>query len=470
MAYNAVMERPGTKTVYRLSVALIWALAVWNVWLARGLFIDGSHALLNMMFDDGYALFYKSRETLMAVTQTPAALAILLGVTDSHLLGRLLSVGLFFLPTAYYHLCLSKARQDPALLGAVLLAIAVVYMPTNFFAMGEYNTIMPAMLFVALVVATAQRPTTADGALLLGTALILLRSYDTMLAFGPLAAFMLAWRLNAFGGRGPHVGFLLGYELYLGAALLFVAGASQSALSLLSLLGEQPQGQLLETLTGMSLSGTNVQFVLPLAAIVIVTLAGIVLPRLLEGRALYLAAGLLLVLLALCPLMWLTADGTGRPLARAHYHTRIVSGLVVAAIITASWLYAARPGWAPRALAVLSQVKGGRNLMLFGLAALLASLPADIQLSELWRRSVVVFQQTIASRPGLIDVHETPFAREPYNQMVETWTLASQSVVLRRTFRDGMIVPPRDFTGWQFFDGNAHMATKAERYLWRGEP
>lgn len=464
------MERPGTKTVYRLSVVLIWALAVWNVWLARGLFIDGSHALLTMMFSHGYALFYASRETLMAVTQTPAAVAILLGVTDTHLLGRLLSAGLFFVPTAYYHLCLHKARHDPALLGAVLLTIAVVYLPTSFFAMGEYNTIMPAMLFVALVVATAQRPTTADGALLVGTALILMHSYDTMLAFGLLAAAMLAWRMSTFGGRGPGIGFHLGYELYLGATLLFMAAATQALFSLMSLLGEQPQGQLVETVVGMRLFWTNVQFVLPLGAIVIVAIAGLVSPRLLEGRGLYLAAGVLLVLLALCPLMWLTADGTGRPLARSHYHTRIVSGFVAAAIVIAIWLYAARPGWAPRALATLSQARGGRNLMLFGLAAFLASLPADIQLSELWRRSVIEFQKTIASRPGLIDERDTPFAREPYNQMVETWTLASQSMVLRRSFNDGLIVPSRDFTGWQFFDGYAHMVTKADRYLWGHKP
>jgi hypothetical protein len=299
---------------------------------------------------------------------------------------------------------------------------------------------------------------------------LLLRSYDTMLAFGPLAAAMLAWRLKNSSERGSRVELRLGCDLCLGAALLFIAAASQSVLSLLSLLGEQPQGQLLETLTGMSLSGTNVQFVLPLGAVVIVTLAGLVFPRLLEGRAVYLVAGILLVLLALCPLMWLTADGTGRPLARSHYHTRIVSGFVLAAIIIAIWLYAARPGWAPRALAVLSHSTGGRNLMIFGFAAFLASLPADIQLSELWRRSVVVFQQTIGSRPGLIDVRDTTFAREPYNQMVETWTLASQSLVMRRSFRDGLVVPSRDFSGWQFFVANAHAPTRADRFLWDSKP
>lgn len=461
------MKRPSTITVYRVAVVLIWALAAWNVWLSRGLFIDGSHALLFMMFHGGYALFYESRETLMAVTQTPAATAILLGVTDTHLLGRLLSAGLFCVPTAYYHLCLHKARQDPALLGAVLLAIATVYVPTSFFAMGEYNTVMPAMLSVALVAATARRPTVLDGALLAVTALILMRSYDTMLAFGLLASAVLCWRLKAFSGRGTDGGLHLGYELYLGAALLFFAAATQSLLSLLSLIGEQPQGQLVETVTGMRLFWTNVQFVLPLAAIMVVAIAGLAVPGLLRGRALYLGAGFLLILLALCPLMWLTADGTGRPLARSHYHSRIVAGFVMAAIIITIWLYAARPGWAPRALAVLSQSANGRRLMLFGFAAFFAALPADVQLSELWRRSVNVFQETMASRPGLIDVRNTPFAREPYNQMVENWTLASQSVVMRRSFSDGIIVPARDFTEWQFYNGHAHhSATKADRFLW----
>jgi hypothetical protein len=105
--------------------------------------------------------------------------------------------------------------------------------------------------------------------------------------------------------------------------------------------------------------------------------------------------------------------------------------------------------------------------MLFGLAAFLAALPADVQLSELWRRSVAVFQESMASRPGLIDVRDTPLAREPYIQMIENWTLASQSIVMRRSFADGIVVPPRDFLGWQFYNGYAHhSATKADRFLW----
>ncbi|MEE3603629.1 hypothetical protein QO158_29915, partial [Pseudomonas aeruginosa] len=130
------------------------------------------------MHNGGYALFYDSRQTLMAVTQTPAALALKLGVTDTHLLGRLLSAGLFFVPTAYYHASLARVRHDPALLGAVILTITVVFLPTSFFIMGEYNTILPAILFVAVLAATSQRPSVGDGIILVITALMLLRSYE----------------------------------------------------------------------------------------------------------------------------------------------------------------------------------------------------------------------------------------------------------------------------------------------------
>ena len=55
-----------------------------------------------------------------------------------------------------------------------------------------------------------------------------MRSYDTMLAFGLLASALLCWRLKAFSGRGKGVDLHLGYELFLGAALLFLAAATQA--------------------------------------------------------------------------------------------------------------------------------------------------------------------------------------------------------------------------------------------------
>jgi hypothetical protein len=450
------MTGGSTTAVYRMAAVLIWALAIWHSWLARGLFADGSAALLYMMHDGGYALFYDSRQTLIAVTQTPAAVALRLGVSDTHLLARLLSVGLFFVPTAYYHACLHRARRDPALLGAVLLAIAVVFLPTSFFILGEYNTILAAVLFAAVVLATADRPTAGDAAMLIVTAAILMRSYETMLVFGPLVAGLIVWRLRLWAERA-WAAWLHGL-----AALLFIASAG---FSLQSILGPHVPGHVHETLAGIGLFWTNLQFILPLAALVVVALAGLVAPRLLESRGLYLFAGILLVMLALCPLLWL-GDGAMRPFPKAHYHSRMVAGVVAAAIALSVWLYALDAAWGPRALALLSRADNGRRLMLFGLAALLAALPADLLLSELWRRSVVNFQATIAARSGLIAVEETAFGREPYRHLVEDWALSSESLALRRRPGDGVVVPPRGFAHWQFLDATKPWITNIDGFRW----
>ena len=450
------MTQAGTTAVYRIAAALIWALAIWHSWLARGLFVDGSAALLMMMHKGGYALFYDTRQTLMTVTQTPAAVALMLGATDTHLLARLLSVGLFFVPTAYYHASLWRARHDPALMGAVVLAIAVVFLPTSFFIMGEYNTILAAVLFAVLVLATADRPTLGDGAMLILTALVLMRSYETMLAFGLLVAGLAVWRLR-ISGRRDAASLLLGV-----AAALFLASAG---LSLQAMVGPHAPGHLRETLNGIRWFWANLQFVLPLAALLIVALAGLLAPRLLESPRLYLLPALLLALLALSPLLWL-GDGTLRPYAKGHYHSRMVASMVTAAIAIAIWLYALRSASAPKALVVLARPDNGRRLMLFGLAALVAALPADILLSELWRRSVLVFQDTIAARPGLIPVEETAFNRDPYRYLIEDWALSSESLALRRNPRDGIIMPPRGFAHWQFIDATKPWITNIDRFRW----
>ena len=447
----------GTTAAYRVAAVLIWALAIWHSWISRGLFVDGAPTLVFMMHNRGYALFYDARQTLTAITQTPAAIGLMLGITDSHLLARLFSVGFFFVPTAYYHVSLWRARHDPALLGAVLLAIAVVFLPTSFFIMGEYNAILAALLFVAVSMATTDRPTPGLGIAMIATGLMLQRSYETMLVFGPLAAGLVVWRLRRSGRRD------IGSLLYGLAAAAFLGTAGFSLQSIL--LEPHDAGHMRETLIGITWFWTNLQFVLPLSALMIVAAAGLIVPRSLESLRLYWVPGLLLVLLALSPLLWL-GDGSIRPYPKGHYHSRMVASMVMAAIVIAVWLYAVRGAWTPRVLGVLARPDGGRRLMLFGLAALLAALPADIVLSELWRRSVMVFQTTIAARHGLIPVEETAFSRDPYQYLVENWSLASQSLALRRSPRDGIIVPPRGFAYWQFIDGAKPWINDIDHYRW----
>ena len=86
--------------------------------------------------------------------------------------------------------------------------------------------------------------------------------------------------------------------------------------------------------------------------------------------------------------------------------------------------------------------------------------------SELWRRSMSAFQETIAARSGLIPIEETPFGRKPYSDMVENWALVSQSLVMRRATSNGIVVPPKDFKGWQFLDAHKRWITNVDRFLW----
>ena len=62
--------------------------------------------------------FYAPRLYAMVIGQVPIMTALFLGVTDLHLLARLLSLGLFAVPTALYSLALMRVKDDAVLLAA----------------------------------------------------------------------------------------------------------------------------------------------------------------------------------------------------------------------------------------------------------------------------------------------------------------------------------------------------------------
>ena len=450
------MARLSTMALYRATALLIWVLAVWHCWLARGLFVDGSPILVDMIRDGGYATFHPPRLHVMALTQWPVVTALDLGVTDTQILAWLLSAGLFVLPTAFYHACLYRARRDPVLLAAVVCAIAIVFLPTSFFIAGEYNSVCAAVLFAALVLVTGARPTMVDGVLLVATAGLLVRSYETMCGYGPLLAVLTVWRLSGGGWRSAAS------VLYGLAALLFLASAAVAAQSLF---GPHVEGHSSGAAADVVVFWRNLQFVLPLAALLVVAVAGLIAPDLLASRRLYLWAGVLLVVAAFSPLLWLT-DGNVRPFAKSHYQSRMMAGMVTAGIVVAILVHALRPSWMPAALATLAKPAAARCFLAFQVAALLAALPADIVLSELWRRSIVEFQSTMAQRSGPIPVEETALSRDPYIYMIEDWTLSSESLLLRRKPGDGIVVPPRGFSNWQPFDATKELPRNTGKYLW----
>jgi len=433
---------PSTKIVYRTTVCLIWGLALWHSWECRGLFVDGSAFLVQIARREWFFDFYGPRLYAMVVTQVPIITGLFLGVTDLHLLARLLSLGLFALPTALYHLALLRVKDDSVLLAAVIAAIAVVFMTTSFFIVGEYNTAYAIAVLAAVRLVTAQRLTVIDGLFLAVIGLLAVRTYEAMLYLGPLLAAMIAWAV----WRAPSRPWLA-TGLHLLSAAGFLAGM---VVAIGSLRRPYSEEHLAETLQTAANFWQNLQFDLALLAALVVVVWALVRPRDLLTARPYRWAVIALVVLALSPLLALS-DTLVRPLAKSQYVARTAAGLVVAAIVVFVWSHGSRVREKVPAFLVLGNDRAGRRFLGFAVLMLAAVLPSDIYLTRNWISYLDVMRATVRGKEGVIAFETSPLARHPYDLLVEAWILPSQSLALRARRGDGIIAPPKDFNAWQPF-------------------
>lgn len=433
---------PTTTIAYRATVGLLWILALWCSWESRGLFVDGSAFLVQVARREFFFDFYDPRLYAMVLGQAPILTAVFLGVTDLHLLAQLLSLGLFALPTALYHLALMRVKDDPVLLAAVLAAIGVVFMTTSFFIVGEYNTAYAIGIVVAVRLVTAKELTVADGAFLVAVGLLAVRTYEVMLYFGPLLALMIAWTIYRIRPR-PVAATLL----YLLAIAPFLGGMWVAADSIIHPFSEDHLSRTAATILD---AWQNVQFDLALGAALVISGWTLFRPRDLAGRRPYIFAGLFLVALALSPLLVLT-DSLVRPHAKSQYTARSLAGLVVATIVILMWLYTSPLGARLVSFVTLRRPEVSRRVLAFACLIVLAVLPSNIYLTLEWCSYLDTVRTIVRSNQGVIAYEATPLSRRPLETLVEAWILPSQSLALRAKRGDGIIAPPRDFNNWQPF-------------------
>lgn len=433
---------PTTTVAYRTTIGLIWGLALWHSWESRGLFVDGSAFLVQIARREWFFDFYEPRLYAMVMGQVPIMTAIFLGVTDLHLLARLLSIGLFALPTALYHLALVRVKDDPVLLAAVIAAIGVVFMTTSFFIVGEYNTAYAIAILVAVRLVTAERLGLLDGLFLLVISVLAVRTYESMIYLGPLLAAMILHTI----WRAPSRPWLA-TALHLLAATAFMAGMLVAVGSLRRPYSEE---HLEETLLTAANFWQNLQFDLALSGVLAVVVWGLVRPRDLVTAKPYRWAGVCLVILALSPLMGLS-DTLVRPLAKSQYVARTAAGLVIATIVTFIWCYAFLLRDRLPAFLELRKPEAARRFLGFALLVVVAILPSDIYLTRTWVTYLDTMLTTVRARDGVIAFEDSPLAKHPYDLLVEAWILPSQSLALRAKHGDGIIAPPKDFNAWQPF-------------------
>jgi hypothetical protein len=426
-------------TAYRTTVAIIWALALWHSWTSRGLFVDGANFLLHIARQETFFDFYLPRLFAMIVGQIPVMTAVTMGVTDLHLLARLLSLGLFSLPTIFYTLALHRAKDDAVLLAIVIAAIAIVFMTTSFFIVGEYNTLYPVTILIAVRLATADRLTWPDAIVLVLLSIFAIRIYETMLYLGPLLACAMLWKVWRAQARpvGPAL-------LHLASAVFMIFGMM---VAVNSVVHPHQAEHLAETWVMAIDFWQNIQFDLVLLAALVVVAWTLAKPEALQGRLPYLCGGVFLALLALSPLLALT-DGLVRPLAKSQYIPRTVSGLIIGAMILLILTWRSRLAERLRTIVALRVPAASSRFLGFALLMLVAGLPADLLLTRDWAHYLDAMHASVQMRAGIIPVEETPIGRRPDSLMVENWVLTTQSMLVRSKPDDGVLAPPRDYTEW----------------------
>src|SRR3990167_5033405 len=341
---TARLLMPTTTIAYRTTIGLLWGLALWHSWESRGLFVDGSAFLVQIARREWFFDFYAPRLYAMVIGQIPVMTALFLGVTDLHLMARLLSFGLFAVPTALYHLALMRAKDDAVLLAAVLAAVGVVFMTTSFFIVGEYNTAYAIVILASVRLATAERLTVFDGLVLAAIAFLAMRTYEVMIYLGPLLATMIFWALRRAPSRP-----IFATGLHVAAAGMFLAGMVVAAGSILKPHSEEHLSDTVATATNF---WQNMQFDMALAAALVVVGWALINPRALLGTRPYWWAALCLVILALSPLL-AASDTLVRPLAKSQYVARTAAGLGIATIVIFIWAYRSDVGAKLPALAIL---------------------------------------------------------------------------------------------------------------------
>ncbi len=444
--------------VYRAVVVLLWALAAYDSVACRGLFWDGSSFLANIIESGTFHDFYPARAHVGWLTQIPVLLAIKVGVTDTRLLAMIQSAALFALPAGLYNLALARVRDDGVLLATVMTIIAVVYLPTSFFIIGEYNATFAALTAAMAVALTADDGRSwRDGATLCALGILCIASYEAMIYLGPLMAAAILWRVARQGTDGGVR--LLGAI----AALAFLGGAVVSGATV----AEYWRHPHFVLVRGAVLDfWQNLQFVIPLVGLAIFALLSLARPSWLKARGPTVVICLVALLLAATP--WFRRfDPEAMLFPPAQYVARTAAGGLLAALLVGMWIYVAWRRGPPALLANLRQPAVARRLATATFVVLLCAAIPDIALTRLWTGYLDYFRGLVVGRTGLVSARELPMGVWPQRLFSQEWTYPALSAILRSAPGQAIVLIDKDFNNPPF-DPRCGTVPRLKGFAWRG--
>ncbi|HEV7542914.1 MAG TPA: hypothetical protein VGO42_00105 [Reyranella sp.] len=441
---------------YRVVVLLLWGLAAYATATCRGLFWDGSSFLVNILDQGLFHDFYVARAHVDWVTQAPVLLLAKFGVRDARLLAIVYSAALFGLPTALYHLALARVRGDAVLLGIVIAAVAVVYLPTSFFIIGEYNATFAAASATMAVAVTSRENRFGDAALLCVLGVFSVRSYEAMIYLGPLLAAAIVWSLRK--NDDPATRLIAGI-----AALAFIAAAVVSAATI----AEYWDHPHFIKVRSMSFDfWQNLQFSIPLVGLAICVAAGLRRAAWLEGRGPLIIMGSSAVLLALTP-WWRLLHEHSILYPPSHYLARQAAGLLLAVLLCCMWAHIAWRRRPPAVLEVLRLPAVSQRLVVAMTVLVAAAAIPDLVLTGLWSDYVGRMRNVVDSRQGIVRASDLPLLDWPDKLFAQDWSLPSMSAIVSRAPGRAFVRVDDDFLSNPPFDPACGTLPRLKGYGWR---
>ena len=442
---------------YRVVVLLVWGLAAYATVTCRGLFWDGSSFLVNILDHGRFHDFYVARAHVDWVTQLPVLLLSELGVRDTRLLAMAYSAALFGLPTALYHLALARVRHDAVLLAIVIAAVVVVYLPTSFFIIGEYNATFAAVTAGMAVTLTARENRLGDAALLCVLGVFCVRSYEAMVYLGPLLAAAIVWSMRKDTDTATKM--LAGI-----AALAFVAGAVVSAATIADYWSHAH----FIKVRSMSFDfWQNLQFAIPLLGLAICAATGLLRPGWLQGRGPLVVVGISAALLALTP-WWRLLHEHSILYPPSHYLARQAACLLLALLLVCMWLHVAWQRKPPPVLATLRLPPVSQRLVAAMTVLVIAAAIPDVMLTGLWSGYLGRMRGLVDSRQGIIRASDLPLLDWPDKLFAQDWSLPAMSAIVSRTPGHAFVRADNDFLSNPPFDPACGTLPRLTGYHWGG--
>jgi hypothetical protein len=209
----------------------------------------------------------------------------------------------------------------------------------------------------------------------------------------------------------------------------------------------------------------NLQFVVPLAALAMIGIVGLVYPGWLARRGPLVPAALMALLLAVSP--WLREV---RPAAflfpPSHYVARTAAGGLLTLLMLLSWAHVALLKRV-RLLAVLHEPASGRRLATAMLLLVLGGAIPEIWLTRQWVDYLAWLRGTVTSHTGVMSARDLPLGQWPYRLFTQEWTYPALSVLLHDAPGQAVVVVPNDYVNDRPFDPLCGTVPKLDGYAWR---